>query len=66
MARNIRALSPTRRRMVASTITSRKKQQGHAQWPVLLFERGHLVQKKELLLLKISFTPLVLFLLLLK
>jgi hypothetical protein len=54
MTRTPRTASPTRSRMIARVITSKKKQQYHAQCPVLSVERGHLVWKKELLLLKIS------------
>jgi hypothetical protein len=57
-AGTIRATSPMKRRRIASAITSRKRATRPCTMTSPLLERGHLVWKKELLLLKISFTLL--------
>ncbi len=64
--RTLRTASHMTKRMIASAITSRKEQWGHAQWPLLFVKCRHLVRKKDSILFKISFALSFLVLLLLK
>ncbi len=56
--RTLKAASSKKKRWLQAWSLQEKEQWGHAQWPVLFGERMQLIQKKELLLLKISFALL--------